>query len=150
MSHFQGAGLNKLVAMLQQVSEPFKSTNGITVKAICPCHDDKNPSLHLTEKSDGTPLIFCPSCMAKGLDVADVLGMEWTEVMGKTKYCKPHKTGHSHAALVATSSRIAHEVLLILTDPSIQSQISMEVRMTLARAAGTLEAIVEELMRADR
>lgn len=151
MSTFQNPGLNKLVAALKQVSDPYQSKNGLTVTALCPVHDDHNPSLFITEKNDGTPLIFCQGCREKGPGVADALGMDWTEVVGHGKpYRRPHKTGHSHAALVRTAQALIYESFLILSDPSVQQQISPDARMKLARAAGTLEGIANEMRRSDK
>lgn len=53
----------------------FKQISPTTYKALCPCHDDKNPSLHITEKDDAT-LMHCFSCGANGKDVCEALGFE--------------------------------------------------------------------------
>lgn len=42
--------------------------------AECPCHEDRNPSLHLTWKEDGTVLVYCHGCRAKVKDVAAAIG----------------------------------------------------------------------------
>lgn len=44
--------------------------------ALCPCHDDRNPSLSVTVKPDGGVLIYCPACGAKGTDVCRTLSIE--------------------------------------------------------------------------
>jgi CheY-like chemotaxis protein len=52
--------------------------------ACCPVHDDKNPSMSVTEK-DGVVLMHCFSCGANGLDVANSLQISpsalFTDVM---------------------------------------------------------------------
>jgi DNA primase len=42
--------------------------------ACCPVHDDKNPSMTLTEE-DGKVLIHCFSCQANGQEVVEKLGL---------------------------------------------------------------------------
>lgn len=148
MSHFHNSGLNTLVAALQQVSTPYKSTNGMTVVALCPCHDDRNPSLFITEKSNGTPLIICRGCGVSGAEVASSVGMAWIEVVDPNKkHGKPYHTGHAHAALVDAASRIAADAFAVVSNPNALQE---EVRLTLARAAGALRGITEELRRADK
>ena len=52
--------------------------------ACCPVHDDRNPSMSVTEK-DGVVLMHCFSCGANGLDVANSLQISpsalFTDVM---------------------------------------------------------------------
>jgi len=147
---FQNNGINKLIASLQKVSAAYKATNGQTVTAICPCHDDHSPSLFITEKNDGTPLIFCHGCGANGVDVAEAVGMNWTEVsghgLGKT-HRKPQKTGHAHSALVARASSLIRDAFLTLSATNVADS---EERLAMARCAGALNGIAEELRRADR
>lgn len=52
--------------------------------ACCPVHNDRNPSMSVTEK-DGVVLMYCFSCGANGLDVANSLQISpsalFTDVM---------------------------------------------------------------------
>lgn len=43
--------------------------------AQCPCHEDRNPSLSLTEKEDGKVLAYCHSCNVSLPDVLRSLGL---------------------------------------------------------------------------
>jgi hypothetical protein len=43
--------------------------------ACCCVHEDKHPSMSITEKND-TVLIYCHSCGANGKDVCEALGLE--------------------------------------------------------------------------
>ncbi len=53
--------------------EPKKSNNGFM--ACCPAHDDKNPSLSVSETADGTILIKCfAGCYTK--DICSAIGIE--------------------------------------------------------------------------
>ncbi len=44
--------------------------------ALCPCHDDKSPSLAVTFKPNGVTLIHCFGCGASGLNVCNTLGID--------------------------------------------------------------------------
>lgn len=151
---FLNVGLNSLVSNLRGVSKPYKSTNGLTVAACCPCHDDSTPSLFVTEKNTGTPLIYCHGCGASGLDVAEAVGIDWSAVVGHDKKHVLHsKTGHSLAALVGQAQLVIFQAFLILSSPEFQAELlglPSETRLQLAQAAGKLENLSIELRRADK
>jgi hypothetical protein len=50
--------------------------------ACCPVHDDKNPSMTITEANESV-LMNCHSCGANGKDVCDSLGLDSFELFGK-------------------------------------------------------------------
>jgi len=54
--------------------EKVKSTGKEKYKACCPVHNEKNPSMDMTEK-DGKVLIHCHACGANGLSVVRALGL---------------------------------------------------------------------------
>ncbi|APC16500.1 virulence-associated protein E [Pseudomonas frederiksbergensis] len=65
------ACLEKVLSCLDKV----KSTGPNKWKACCPAHDDKNPSLTITETSDGTVLLKCwAGCNAR--DIVTAIGLE--------------------------------------------------------------------------
>ena len=47
--------------------------------ACCPCHDDKHPSLCITEKDDKI-LMHCFACGANGLDVSEAISVNAHEL----------------------------------------------------------------------
>ena len=49
-------------------------------KACCPAHDDRHPSLYITEKSCGTLLLHCLSNGCGALDVIAVVGLDPSEL----------------------------------------------------------------------
>lgn len=53
------SSLQKVLAALESVSghKPPRSGRGWT--ALCPVHDDTNPSLSITEGRDGRVLLYC-------------------------------------------------------------------------------------------
>ena len=75
--------------ILSRLEKVRKSGNKYT--ACCPVHNDRSPSMTITEKDDRV-LIYCFSCGAKGLDVVRAIGMsasslfrdEWQKPEGLT------------------------------------------------------------------
>ena len=71
-----------LEEILNHLDKVKKTPSGYV--ACCPVHDDKNPSMSVTEK-DGVVLMYCFSCGANGLDVANSLQISpsalFTDVM---------------------------------------------------------------------
>jgi len=47
--------------------------------ACCPAHDDKNPSLAVTEK-DGTVLLYCFSHHCSAADIVHAVGLEYSDL----------------------------------------------------------------------
>lgn len=65
------ACLDKVLSCLDKV----KPVGANKWKACCPAHDDKNPSLAITETSDGTVLLRCwVGCNAR--DIVTAIGLE--------------------------------------------------------------------------
>ncbi|MHB0992569.1 MAG: hypothetical protein ACYC3O_07725 [Burkholderiales bacterium] len=46
-------------------------------RALCPCHNDHNPSLVVKIGLTGSPIIKCPSCGAGAAVVLDALGLDY-------------------------------------------------------------------------
>ena len=63
------SNVNKILDRLEKVSG-----NGKKWQARCPAHDDKNPSLSITEKDDGRILLFCHAGCG-GADVLQAIGL---------------------------------------------------------------------------
>lgn len=64
--------------ILARLSKVRKSHRGYN--ACCPVHQDKNPSMTVTETDDGKVLIHCFSCGARGTDVVEALGLPVSEL----------------------------------------------------------------------
>ncbi|MFJ2455602.1 virulence-associated protein E [Pseudomonas protegens] len=74
------ACLEKVLSRLGKV----KPTGPNKWKTCCPAHDDKNPSLTITETSDGTVLLKCwAGCSAQ--EVVSAIGLELRDLFPGNK-----------------------------------------------------------------
>ena len=64
--------------ILARLSKVRKSHRGY--QACCPVHQDKHPSMTITETDDGKVLIHCFACGARGTDVVEALGLTASEL----------------------------------------------------------------------
>lgn len=60
---------------------------GNKYQACCPVHNDKSPSMTITEKA-GKVLMYCFSCGAKGIDVVKTLGLS-PDILFVEQYIRP-------------------------------------------------------------
>lgn len=84
----------KLLPRLDKVSQVVPGQ----WKARCPAHDDKNPSVQITEINDGTLLVKCwAGCTAT--EIVTAIGLEMRDLFpncGET----PRRTGPSRVAVM--------------------------------------------------
>ncbi|VVP53009.1 virulence-associated protein E [Pseudomonas fluorescens] len=116
------ACLDKVLSCLDKV----KPTGTNKWKACCPAHDDKSPSLAITETSDGTVLIKCwAGCSVQS--IVSAIGLELRDLFpGSTQ----PRRGPSKQA-------IEHERMVYRIGQSLQQQGKLEgddlVRFNLAK-----------------
>ena len=85
------ACLDKILSCLDKV----KSAGTNKWKACCPAHDDKNPSLAISETSDGTVLLKCwAGCTTQS--IVSAIGLELRDLFPGEK--QPHR-GPSKSAI---------------------------------------------------
>ncbi|PTU04135.1 virulence-associated protein E [Pseudomonas sp. HMWF031] len=85
------ACLDKMLSCLDRV----KSAGTNKWKACCPAHDDKSPSLSITETSDGTVLLKCwVGCTAQ--EIVSAVGLELRDLFPGEKR---ERRGPSTAAI---------------------------------------------------
>lgn len=58
----------------------FRQLSKNTYQALCPVHDEKSASLHITDKGDCV-LMHCFGCGANGKEVCEALGIDPMEVL---------------------------------------------------------------------
>ena len=99
--------INNILTKLDKVTAKKPTKDGLSQwQAVCPAHDDKSPSLTITEASDGTVLVKCwAGCNAN--EIVKALGLELKDLFPCTQLTnKPSKLQPSKRA-------IAHERLII-------------------------------------
>lgn len=116
------ACLDKVLNRLDKV----KSAGTDKWKACCPAHDDKNPSLAISETSEGVVLLKCwAGCTTK--EIVSAIGLELRDLFPGDK--QPRR-GPSKAA-------IEHERMVFRIGLSLQQQGSLAgddlVRFNLAK-----------------
>lgn len=77
--------------------EKVKSAGAKSWKACCPAHDDKSPSLAVSETSDGTVLVKCwAGCSAQS--VVEAIGLELRHLFpaGQRERTGPSKAAINH------------------------------------------------------
>ena len=85
------ACLDKVLSYLDKV-KPSGANNW---KACCPAHDDKNPSLAITETSDGTILLKCwAGCTAQG--IVSAIGLELRDLFPGERREPRGQIGRAH------------------------------------------------------
>ncbi len=77
MTTATASGVELVLARLEAVKP--KGTG--SWRALCPCHNDKSPSLDIDVKGDRWVAI-CRSCGVNGTAVLEALGMTWADLNG--------------------------------------------------------------------
>lgn len=116
------ACLDKVLSCLDKV----KSAGTNKWKACCPAHDDKHPSLAISETSEGVVLLKCwAGCTTK--EIVSAIGLELRDLFPGEKQTR---RGPSKAA-------IEHERMVFRIGQSLQQQGSLAgddlVRFNLAK-----------------
>lgn len=112
--------------------------------ACCPVHDDKNPSMTITEK-DESVLIYCHSCGANGKDVCEALGLDPFILFGKEfkpgNYKKP-KIPASDILKVLMGEALFLRVVTndLLNQKPINNQTSERLSLTNRRLIASMTA----------
>lgn len=74
--------LDALLSRLDKVEKLAPQNHAARYRACCPAHGDKNPSLSITEKSDGTILLKCwAGCSTH--EVVSAVGMTLSDLFPK-------------------------------------------------------------------
>jgi len=142
-----------ILARLEQVSKPFKTKAGTSHRACCPAHDDKSPSLIVTEKPDGVILMHCfGGCSTS--EILDALEIDAANLFpnrsgGERKLVTGFKptTGHAQRVLCAVAADVTMQAFLVASDPNFD--VNREVnRALLIKAYTQLKSVETELRRA--
>jgi len=70
--------------ILSQLDKVKSFGNG-KYKALCPVHNEKTPSLAITERDDGSILAHCFGCGANGIEIVQALGLQPSDLYPKSQ-----------------------------------------------------------------
>lgn len=76
------SSLDRILNALERLGFPTKNSDHF--QTLCPCHDDRTPSLDVTWR-DGRILLHCFGCEASFADLAQGLGLESTDLFDQEK-----------------------------------------------------------------
>ena len=112
--HFND-NLNAILSGLQKVK---RTGNGKFI-ACCPVHDDKSPSLGITQKPDGVILLHCLGCGASGVEICETLNLDPSTLFPPTdnpRYEKKKRSGFSAWQLLHALRADLIRLLIISND----------------------------------
>ena len=111
-----------LISRLQSVKE----TGRAKWLARCPVHEDKRPSLCVSETTDGRVLLHCWAGCAT-YDVLKVLGLEWADVMPERVDSLRGESDHTSPRRYSSKERRpfnAHDVLACISHEALIASIA--------------------------
>lgn len=124
--------------LLSRLENVRANRNGTWV-ARCPAHDDRSPSLNVSEGDDGKVLIHCfAGCGAA--DVVEAVGLELSNLFPETHNWRGQRTRVDHKALCRL---IQHECLVLSV---AAGKVKAGQQLTDADLE-TLERVIENLRR---
>lgn len=97
--------------------------------ARCPAHEDRDPSLSITETGDRVLLHCHAGCSTQ--DILDAIGLEWADVF---REAKARGGVLSHSAVASIARSCAYD-LLYLQQPDVEPQKARESKARLAATA---------------
>jgi DNA primase len=100
--------INTILERLEQV----KGING-KYQARCPAHDDKDPSMAITETADGTVLIKCfAGCTAD--EIVGAIGLELKDLFPESNMTASQKQAYAKNKTRADiESALYHELIVV-------------------------------------
>lgn len=116
--------------------------------ALCPAHDDKHPSLSVTETEDGTILIKCwAGCGAS--EVIAAIGLEFSDLFPNKGGYKSSKRGRQPFNPKDILKILAHESLIVLlvANDLVSGKVISDVDMQRLKVAQEKLANASEVAR---
>lgn len=107
--------------------------------ALCPAHDDHNPSLALRELQDGRLLIHCRFGCG-GVEVVRSIGLELKDLYPRA-YSPPEKSGRRASKMrnFINIREVVKAIHLLLVADAISHALPDDIRMRMAKIAGEID-----------
>lgn len=121
-----------------------RSTGKGSWVAKCPAHEDRSPSLSVTEKDDGRVLLYCHA----GCGAADVLtsvGLEFSDLYPPSNEARPpvRRQKHHPLSVLKAIHGDAFFTLLCAEEVAKGNPLDESTRQELAEVSGLLRRAVE-------
>ena len=114
--------------------------------ACCPAHDDRHPSLTITEKADGMVLVKCWSgCGFQ--EIVDAVGLEQKDLFPRDEDERSPLPRHKRFPAVDILAAIEHEILIVgqAANAIAERPITDDERDRLNTAASRIHTAVQEV-----
>lgn len=115
--------------------------------ALCPCHDDKNPSLAISD-DNGIVLIHCFGCGANAVEVAHKLGVDLSELFPPKSEIDYDKTGQKYQfnnrqvlKALYSETLVSYVILKGIADDPIASQVKDRLLLSISRISAAIDYI---------
>ena len=119
--------------------------------ACCVVHEDRSPSLAVTQKPDGVILLHCHGCGAGGVDICNALGIDPSTLFPPTdnpRYEKRNRSGFSAWQMLNVLRTDLIRLLIIANDlkklnalPNDDRQFVSEIVLRLNDGLSYLEGV---------
>lgn len=117
------ACLDKVLNRLDKV----KSAGADKWKACCPAHDDKHPSLAISETSDGVVLLKCwAGCTTK--EIVSAIGLELRDLLPGDKQPRrgPSKAAIEHERMIYRIGQSLHQQGSLVGDDLVRFNLAKQ------------------------
>lgn len=134
--------VENFLSRLQKV----KATSKGSWVACCPAHQDKNPSMTVTEGNDGRVLVHCFSQQCSIEDIANAVGLSVSDLMpenvGFHRIKPKSRLFNAMDVLCAIRSDLTL-TLIVAKDVQRGKVLTQEESLDLARAIGRVEVAIQ-------
>ena len=137
--------MSKLDAFLSRLNKVRKTGTGSWI-ACCSGHDDKNPSMTITEGQDGRVLVHCHSQQCSIEDIANGVGLSVSDLMpDNVGYHRLKPKSRLYNALDVLCAIRSDLCLTLIAAKDIQrgKVLTEDESLELAKAIGRVEVAIQ-------
>ena len=124
------SNIDNILNLLDKV----KSRGGGKYVALCPCHNEKTPSLNITDLGDERIIMHCFGCGANGIDVTNALGLRADALFPVSA-----KNGYKRERVIFPAKQVLQSLLFESTIVLLASKQVLEGKKLNAKDCKRLE-----------
>ncbi len=114
--------------------------------ACCPCHDDKTPSLAISD-DNGTVLMHCFGCGANAVAVAEILGVDLSELFPDGVTYDKQQRKYFPADQILQSLKVESAVLYMISQRMLGGEMTPELKEEIRKSMYRLWAADDYIRR---